>query len=585
MPTSRLSFSSLLSSSSSKPSSHRKPSRPSFRTPLALFLLFLTSIVAYSLYERGLPDAVSEGVEKIHGLVVDLAMGGGGLEGGKEVFREWEEVAYPPGVLEKGEEGKEERLNCEKEEGGCRFLVPTTIGEQESRAQLHLLQLLALSLHLNRTLVLPRLYSSRVSTCGTAGFDFFYELAEFERVAESMGGRKGGVVKQREFEGWLKRQGEKAKARAVRLSVPTAEEPSPPSFSVFLPDSTLGGKPAAPCLDSSLLDFKRGEGSEQAVVMWEERDFNPKPLLEGLKDLEEEVEVDVLLVHYNLRSPLFPASASGDADAAFVYRPEWVEVADLVLDELRRAGGGEGEGEVVGVHWRTEGLGAERLEVCGEALSGAVERVRLEGGEEKGGTGVRAVYLASDFPIELVAGAPSHPSLALAERSDPFAAADDLAHPLLAHSDTLTPFLTPSHFTSLSHFLTSSFPSHNPTTALHTFSSLLPLVLSRLPPSSPLRQFAEHPAARGIVDFLVLARTEVFLSGWPTKGSGQGKVGGRTPCGKSSNWTRRVGRARRVKWEGEGGEKEGKGKEGGRLLRVVQATWDAEGGVEGLSAS
>lgn len=97
-------------------------------------------------------------------------------------------------------------------------------GEQEFRAQVHILQLVSLASYLRRTLVFPRITASRFSACGSAPFDYFYDLSTF---SESTG---SSPILQRELEEWLatsKRNREQGvTAREIRLTVPGFEESS-----------------------------------------------------------------------------------------------------------------------------------------------------------------------------------------------------------------------------------------------------------------------------------------------------------------------------------------------------------------------
>ncbi|KAH9813718.1 hypothetical protein DFH28DRAFT_1096239 [Melampsora americana] len=58
----------------------------------------------------------------------------------------------------------------------CSFLLPGFIGEQETKAQIHLHQLGLLAIQLNRTLVLPNVSKSRMGTCLNYPFDLYYQL-------------------------------------------------------------------------------------------------------------------------------------------------------------------------------------------------------------------------------------------------------------------------------------------------------------------------------------------------------------------------------------------------------------------------
>ncbi|BGP16333.1 hypothetical protein JCM10213_008230 [Rhodosporidiobolus nylandii] len=517
------------------PSPDRDPP-PAWHRPLLAFSLFLLGIIAYSALTRGVPEVPS------YASVKDAVA---------SKFKAIEEVALPSGLA--GNEGVAKEL-CTGEHG-CRFLVPTTIGEQESRAQLHFLQLAALATSLNRTLVLPRAYPSRFSTCGVASFDFFYDPASF---AIETGVKP---LLQRDFEAYLANRTTPASARAVRFSVQTGNEPPVTTFGKLVPDSTLGYKPLTPCLDGSTLDL----GGRQPLVIFEPHRTEGDPLVEDLRALDEQDPVDVLLVHYNLRGPIFQrvestAVRTGAFERAFTYKQEWSRIANKALELLGAA--------AAGVHWRIESIAPETLDTCGGKLVDTLEQVKEENPD------VEAVYLASDFAIETLENAPSRPSSA---------PADGLPSPPLntsgsAHSDTLTELLTPAHRDAVSSFLSSFASSSSSDLTLHTFASLYPSLLAALP---DLERWITNDAARAIVDQLVLQRTAVFLAGFPTHGE-ETVVDGRTACAKQSTWTNRVTAARAMRWKEELRLETGQDAGAERRLRNVLGRWSAEGQVDGL---
>ncbi|EGG06443.1 uncharacterized protein MELLADRAFT_116555 [Melampsora larici-populina 98AG31] len=64
----------------------------------------------------------------------------------------------------------------------CSFLLPGFIGEQETKAQVHLHQLGLLAIQLNRTLVLPNVSKSRMGTCLSYPFDLYYQTESLNRL-------------------------------------------------------------------------------------------------------------------------------------------------------------------------------------------------------------------------------------------------------------------------------------------------------------------------------------------------------------------------------------------------------------------
>ncbi|GAA5845455.1 hypothetical protein JCM9279_003038 [Rhodotorula babjevae] len=437
---------------------------------------------------------------------------------------------------------------CGGELGGCRLLVPTIIGEQESRAQHHLIQLSRLASTLNRTLVLPNFATSRFMTCGSASFDSIYDPGPFVRASGA-----ARAVLQGSFELWLADEDAHAlphSARAVRLRVLGAPEPLESTHGALVRDEALGGQSrAALCLDERRLDF--GQRKPLVAVVGQDDEAGGE-LLENLRRLDVEDEVEVLLVHWDLREPLLGTESDELLEASFVYADAWHALAAAVVDEL---------GKAVGVHWRTEGIAATSLDECGEGLVEALV------GLKEGDGALRSVYLASDFPLERLPEAPSH--AAAIDDADTSADAHEpplVERPSLAHSDTLSDQLTPAHDAALSHFL-SSFASRAAPAGLvlSTYRSLLPVLLSSLP--APLAALAQSPAAPAIVSQLVLQRTARFVAG---ESRLPHERGARDKCARRSSWTKRVVVARERAREGLE-----KGDEG-----AVVGWWSTDGRLE-----
>jgi len=404
-------------------------------------------------------------------------------------------------------------------------------GEQESRAQHHLIQLSRLASTLNRTLVLPNLATSRFMTCGSASFDSIYDPITFVRASGAV-----RPVLQHEFERWLDDEEDDSAphtARAVRLRILGAPEPLESTQGAFVRDETLGGHArTALCLDEQRLDFAQREPLVAVVAQYEAGG----ELLETLRRLDTEDDVEVLLVNWDLREPLLGVESDELLAAAFAYAEPWHTLASAVVGEL---------GESIGVHWRTEGVAATRLDECGEGLVEALV------GLKEGDGALQSVYLASDYPLEGLPGAPSHTAAAAGDDDSTAGAVEPLVVKL-AHSDTLSDQLTPAHDAAMSHFL-SSFASHAAPAglALSTYRSLLPLVLPTLP--APLAALAQTPAAPAIVSQLVLQRTKRFVAGESRVPS---ERRARDTCARRSSWTRRVVVARERAREGlEEGEK------------------------------
>ncbi|GAA6003849.1 uncharacterized protein JCM10292_003413 [Rhodotorula paludigena] len=419
-----------------------------------------------------------------------------------------------------------------------RFLVLTVIGEQESRAQYHLIQLARLANTLNRTLVLPRISYSRFNSCGKQSFDFIYDVPTFAERNEVR------PVEQRDFEDWLASQAQAVSARAVRLC-----ENAPGELDRWIPDPAYNDHQPTQCLEESKLDH----GVREPLRYCTRGLAGVQRVPSELQQLDAEDPVAVLLMYYDLRSPMLGEMTDDDLSESFDNEQSWHDIVSAVLDLM---------GPAIGVHWRTERISAAALEPCGSGLVDALVAIRDQTPD------LSAVYLATDYPIELLSRSPSRLDDA---KKDPEGPTFDLPEGRpRAHSDTLTRLLTPAHHLAMSHFLSSFHSLATPAGLnLSTYHSLLP----HLP--AHLSRWSTQDSAPAIVSQLVLRQTELFLAGEPNHKGGEQL---RPACARDSTWTSRVVRARRktlLAAAEEGGVVDVG--EGERTLRNLVVRWSTDG--------
>ncbi|GAA5935367.1 hypothetical protein JCM3775_006254 [Rhodotorula graminis] len=413
------------------------------------------------------------------------------------------------------------------QEGGpavekARYLVPVMVAEQESRAQHHLVQLSRLAATLDRTLVLPNLTTSRFRTCGSTSFADIYDAASFAQHTAPPGAAE--PVLQGDFQRWLAEGTVRRTARAIRLSIANSPEERALELGKFYPDTPTPPSGRATCLDQALFDF----GDRDRLFAVEEWHPTSDALLRSLETLNAQDDVEILLVDWDLRGPLIGVEGDEILEQAFLYAAPWHTIAAAVSSAL---------GEAVGVHWRTETVQSSSLAGCGEGLVEALVRLKEQN------RALKTVYLATDYPLELLAGAPSRAGEVVDGEVDGVDDEDgSTCH--RAHSDTFSKSLTSTHHAAMSRFLASYASNVAPAgVTLATYRSILPSLLPSL--AARLSRLARAPFAPAIVSQLVLQRTPFFLAG-ESRPVAEGRDPAREVCARKSNWTRRVVAARKA---------------------------------------
>jgi hypothetical protein len=282
---------------------------------------------------------------------------------------------------------------------GTKFLLPSWIGEQESKAKLHLVQLAYLAILTNRTLVLPNLAKGRMGTCMRSPFDVYYDsraitnsvgLIDFadyvSSIPEVLTGSIIGVdtkvpvkplvsLDSLPFEhiaGSMDEFGDPSKAKhnnCLKDKIPGLQfrEYSPVWITSLsaqwnkLPGSHALGTDIVAALNSpdffNLLSRSRMQITEQA---------SPIP--------------DILVMEWNLRYPVFP----GLEGLNFPYAAGWTDLAGRLALNLP---------PFIGIHWRMETVHLDILSACSEALIQHLTNLLLRYPD------ITAIYFATDYPI------------------------------------------------------------------------------------------------------------------------------------------------------------------------------------------
>ena len=324
-----------------------------------------------------------------------------------------------------------DQLYCPTQPGGCKFLLPAWIGEQETKAQMHLHQLGLLAKSLGRILVLPNVSKSRMMSCAKQPFDFYYT----EDALEKLGIPSIPYEKMVE---WTSKRSLAPTAQVV--SIVTARSTGPTEALEL--DLQAGGMtvPSSPrrklCLEQpkSYLDFSHfspmtayapsgfhrnvetrtrfGEllvntlSAQKALAKaWRGDKVQKKAYLplSGIDSSEDATPTpDVLVINYELRFPMLSAEQvqgwlvdheheqvdSIQPFSHFPYAPIWTSLGQQLAASLS---------PFIAIHWRQETLPASIISPCGSALIDHLVNLITTSKEY---SGIKTVYLATDYPID-----------------------------------------------------------------------------------------------------------------------------------------------------------------------------------------
>lgn len=441
-------------------------------------------------------------------------------------------------------------LFCPSQPEGCKFLLAAWIGEQETKAQMHLYQLGLLARSLGRILVLPNVSKSRMFSCAKQPFDYYYapdaldalgipsitsaqlaewssrrELAPTAQVASVVNAKANGPAEALEVD-----------PQSEGMTVPTApkrklclERPRTQlDFTRFSPvtayapvgyhrnpvsRAAFGESLVQTLLSRQLLD-RAWRGSAKDKQVYSPADNGPASSIPS---------PDVLVVNWELRFPvLTPEKVESRSDITvheqsrailpfshFPYAPAWTSLGLQLAASLS---------PFVAIHWRQETLPASVIGQCGAALVDKLVTLLTEEHPD-----IKTVYLATDYPI------------------------DDLRNGrdgVAARSGTFGRLLTEEHHSAMSSFL-QKFETEL-TEARGIRLATLESEQDKLMPAgqSTSADIADMDAGIvGIIDKTVAIHAQVFLTGEALMAATAG-----TACGKFSSFTRQIAEARASQW-------------------------------------
>ncbi|KAJ7757523.1 hypothetical protein B0H16DRAFT_1721254 [Mycena metata] len=274
----------------------------------------------------------------------------------------------------------------------CRFLFPLRIGEQESKARIHFMELLQLARSLNRILVLPNVGKSRMGACFKLDFKMYYDL---ERLEEELGMPAGRVATMKVdlFRRWVDAQA--PSAQLVFISA-KSEPPLDVETTMFSNDDVsirVGPMDSNMDLPGCFTKFHTLRLTAHAPLHIHLKHSAPThPIAPSLIDAltrpdihaaaasssTQALDPDVLVLTYDLRFPIFPTHAPPLPQLH--YAPRLYALAAVLAPPAPYAM----------VHWRMESVPPAVLPTCAYSLVDTLcARLSAE---------VRTVWFASDYP-------------------------------------------------------------------------------------------------------------------------------------------------------------------------------------------
>ncbi|KAK0194141.1 hypothetical protein F5146DRAFT_1134911 [Armillaria mellea] len=213
-------------------------------------------------------------------------------------------------------------------DGPNRFLFPVRISEQESKARSHLVQIIQLSKELNRSVVLPKVGKSRMGACQALDFDTYYDVEKLRSAGAD-------VISLEDFQRGSSRQSAQILTLAWK---PNSNTTSPPTtidkINVHLVQNDVSSLPGCVGTHFGTLDFRGFD------AMYLNPSKLKKPIFKELLSIVQtyQGEPDVLVVNYDLRYPIFPASST----LQLAYSPTLLSLASRLASPGRIRHGSTG---------------------------------------------------------------------------------------------------------------------------------------------------------------------------------------------------------------------------------------------------
>ncbi|GAA5807284.1 hypothetical protein MFLAVUS_000641 [Mucor flavus] len=267
----------------------------------------------------------------------------------------------------------------------CKFLLPITITEQESKAQLHFRQLAFMAGKIGRTIVLPNVYNSHFGSCLPNTFDFYYDKSWLDTNQNRF-----HYITMKDFKLWIS---ERQEAGVVPTGQEIYMQRSQRSRllknikNCFRDAFDFSGRPTVnyqildrpvPPKNMNLTDIIMKLLSDEA----RQHEYIDQSLINADFPHVETPPVDVINLFYDRR---YQFMSNKKVNEPISYNKRWVDIANNIASELK---------PYIAIHWRME-----RLEPVSNLLPCAINLVndiqKLEGQSNE----VHPhVFLLTDYP-------------------------------------------------------------------------------------------------------------------------------------------------------------------------------------------
>ncbi|CAH1757981.1 13427_t:CDS:2 [Entrophospora sp. SA101] len=396
----------------------------------------------------------------------------------------------------------------------CKFIFPYSIPEQESRANLHMRTLIQLAESLDRILVIANVGSSRFTVTSPLPPTFYYDFNLLQKMFPN-----AKFVPQDEYKLWIENQPNHKKIIAEHILLKEVKEidaiwltkgdyeelqqqQNPQnglyeSFTIVKNSSNHYYKERMKFIDNNkniLYKFKLNitKLKEVRILKVNEVEKFGEFVIENLKS-----DSQILLVGVNMGRPMF----------LNMYEP--IPYAEHIKNEALKIAN-QLKSSYIAIHWRMELALPENMPNCAIELVKEIQKIRKD-------TGIKNVYLATDFPIIYE----KNGSISINSKN------------IGKHAQSGTFHIITSHHIKAMKILISAIKDIKTWKSLNGFGYLKYIGKEKENKENILFKELQGPGVQGILDKIVCINSNYFLSG--PKGC----------CRSQSTYTRQIANTRK----------------------------------------